>query len=107
MSYKNKFEKNEETTSDTPYTDIDDEEEDEALAEIVMTRLRTSDGLDLSWIEKKFGKSKVDAILQGMELGLDLDLASLDLDTNCLKLSSPDGFLFSNTILSNVFVELT
>ena len=107
VSQKNKFSKDEEITDTITMYNNGVYDQDEALAEIVMTRLRTSDGLNLSWIEKKFGKSKVDAILRGMELGLDLNLASLDLDTNCLTLSSPDGFLFSNTILSNVFVELT
>lgn len=83
-----------------------EDDEDETLAEIVMTRLRTSDGLDLSWVEESYGKEKLEAILRGLDLGLDLKLATLDKDSNVAKLTSPDGFLFSNSILSNVFAEL-
>ena len=88
--------------------DGDDDDDDETLAEIVMTRLRTSDGLDLKWVEETYGKVKVDAILSGLELGLDLNLVLLDSDQNNYhaRLTSPDGFLFSNTILSSVFAEL-
>ena len=87
--------------------DDNDDEEDETLAEIVMTRLRTSDGLDLKWVEDTYGKTKVEKILRGMQLGLDLNLAVLDKDQQSIKLRSPDGFLFSNTILSSVFAELS
>jgi len=83
---------------------IDDE--DETLAEIVMTRLRTSDGLDMKWVNETYGQAKVDAILRGMELGFELKLTSWN-DDHHISLKSPDGFLFSNTLLSSVFHELS
>ena len=85
------------------------------LTDIIMTRLRTSDGLDLDWIQDNVpgdGQVVVDKILTGASLGLDLGLASRDVSPEkknslgTLRLVDPDGFLFSNSIISSIFVEL-
>mmetsp|Transcript_14572 Transcript_14572/g.31685 ORF Transcript_14572/g.31685 Transcript_14572/m.31685 type:complete len:530 (+) Transcript_14572:22-1611(+) len=94
---------------------IDDQSEDETddLLDIVMTRLRTLEGLDLDWVAEhgKFGKTHVEAILRGFELALDLDLGargtSVDGKYGYIRLNDPKGFLFSNNIISNIFVELS
>jgi oxygen-independent coproporphyrinogen-3 oxidase len=81
-----------------------DDEEDDRLTEIVMTRLRTSEGLDLEWLENSFGGSVVESVLQGAQLALELKLAAVN--DKCLKLVDPQGFLFSNSILSSIFLEI-
>jgi coproporphyrinogen III oxidase-like Fe-S oxidoreductase len=78
----------------------------ERLTDIVLKRLRTSDGLDMFTIRDRFGGQFSDAILRGSDLALSLNLATYDTATGSLRLSDPDGFLFSNSIISSVFVEL-
>ena len=82
----------------------DDDEKLDTLLDIIMTRLRTKEGLDLTWIKTEYGPKCVDAILKGAKLGLDLDLA--ETDSNTLRLIDPSGFLFSNNILSSIFLEI-
>jgi len=97
-----------------------DEEADKVstLTDVIMTRLRTSDGLDLDWIKNVYGEETVNSILRSSQLALDLNLAVIEesvSDDNgqnimrsfgVLRLKDPDGFLFSNTIISSIFVEL-
>jgi oxygen-independent coproporphyrinogen-3 oxidase len=89
------------------YIDLD------SLTDIVMTRLRTSDGLDLDWIRDHVpdGQDVVARIMRGASLGLDLGLAKhvrseSDGILGSLRLVDPGGFLFSNSIISSIFVEL-
>ena len=90
----------------------DDAEEEGLLTDVIMTKLRTREGLDLNWIrnENILGQSKADAVLRGAELALDMDLAKReqydDNNYDYLRLEDPDGFLFSNNIISQIFVEL-
>lgn len=85
--------------------------EEDKLLDIIMTRLRTSEGLDLDWIanQAKFGQSRVDAILRGFELALELDLGERIIGPGrkfgFIRLRDPNGFLFSNNIISNIFIE--
>ena len=87
------------------------------LSDIVMKRLRTSDGLDLQWVEKNFGSDIVRTILEGASLGLDLGLAetiqeeltaddTADYSGKTLRLVDPEGLLYSNYIISEIFSEL-
>ena len=78
------------------------------LMDVVLKRLRTAEGLDLNRVRRQFGESYVVAILKGAQLGLELELAVLE---NCssrylLRLVDSKGFLFSNSIISSIFVEL-
>eukprot|EP00957_Ditylum_brightwellii_P132327 10090661-Ditylum_brightwellii.AAC.1 len=53
-------------------------DDDEFLADVIMTRLRTAEGMDLDWITEYFGdhgREKVDKVLRGAQLGLELNLA--------------------------------
>ena len=90
------------------------DDEVDNLLDIVMTRLRTLEGLDLDWVEKHYGnrgEQYVTAILQGFELALDLGLGVRDdastpnMKHGHIRLNDPKGFLFSNNIISNIFVE--
>jgi oxygen-independent coproporphyrinogen-3 oxidase len=82
------------------------------LTDVIMTRLRTSDGLDLDWIKDNApnGDVVVEQILTGASLGLELGLAARHIhkkkSLGTLRLADPDGFLFSNSIISSIFVEL-
>ncbi len=93
-----------------PWLLVGEENEEEDLLDIVMTRLRTSDGLDLDWIADNdlYGRSVVEDILRGFQLALDLDLGIRvpGLEFGFIKLKDPDGMLFSNNIISNIFAEL-
>jgi len=89
----------------------DEDEEDDELLDIVMTRLRTIEGLDLDWISKHYTISHVKAIQRGFDLAIDLDLGVSDISSDekygSIRLKDPKGFLFSNNIISNVFLELS
>mmetsp|Transcript_4291 Transcript_4291/g.11961 ORF Transcript_4291/g.11961 Transcript_4291/m.11961 type:complete len:307 (+) Transcript_4291:1194-2114(+) len=92
--------------------DVDCRSDDiDFLSDTIMTRLRTADGLSLDWIANTFqeGETKVSAVLRGAELALSLDMAHTVEENNAeryLRLSDPVGFLFSNSIISSIFVEL-
>jgi coproporphyrinogen III oxidase-like Fe-S oxidoreductase len=76
------------------------------LTDTVLKRLRTIEGLSMDWVRDRYGAAYTDAILRGSQLGIDLSLACVDRDTNMLRLQDPDGFLFSNSIIASIFVEL-
>ena len=91
-----------------------DTERWEIMTDIIMRRLRTSDGLDIDLLQDAFpeqpniGRS----VLAGATLGLQLGLAERNHydDENekygTLQLKDPEGFLFSNSIISSIFMEL-
>jgi coproporphyrinogen III oxidase-like Fe-S oxidoreductase len=88
-------------------------ENEDALTNIIMTRLRTSEGLDLDWINTHYGEDTAISIRRGVSLAIELNLAKivnvgndLSMRYGILKLVDPEGFLFSNTILSSIFAEL-
>ena len=94
--------------------DDDDDDDDDRLLDIVMTRLRTSEGLDLDWIagHDNYDGTHVEAVLRGFELALDLKLGRRDAGASggtygSIRLNDPKGFLFSNHIISNIFLELS
>eukprot|EP00532_Pseudo-nitzschia_australis_P001906 CAMPEP_0168194882 /NCGR_PEP_ID=MMETSP0139_2-20121125/19491_1 /TAXON_ID=44445 /ORGANISM="Pseudo-nitzschia australis, Strain 10249 10 AB" /LENGTH=697 /DNA_ID=CAMNT_0008118563 /DNA_START=144 /DNA_END=2237 /DNA_ORIENTATION=+ len=86
----------------------EDEEEDmeeDFLSDLLLKRMRTIDGLDLTWLESHYGSEVVKNVLEGAKLGLELGLAERTED-NILRLADPDGLLYSNFIISSIFVEL-
>jgi oxygen-independent coproporphyrinogen-3 oxidase len=90
---------------------IDQEDKDDVLLDTIMTRLRTKEGLDLDEL-KRFSNndSLVELILKGAKEGIDLGLAELvtkNDGSHILRLIDPDGYLFSNTIISNIFMYLS
>ncbi|KAL7528837.1 hypothetical protein ACHAWF_002729, partial [Thalassiosira exigua] len=95
----------------------DDEKDNDSLLDVVMTRLRTSDGLDLDWVLRRegghMGEASVEAILNGFADALEWDLGIWERDPGgrsgrgLIRLKDPAGFLFSNFIISNIFAELS
>lgn len=94
--------------------DEDDDRLVVALADDVLISLRTSAGLPLARVRARAGRAALTAILRGAQTALDLGLAVRDTSrippTNkpctCLRLTDPDGFLVSNTIIASIFTEL-
>jgi coproporphyrinogen III oxidase-like Fe-S oxidoreductase len=75
------------------------------LMDIVLKRLRTSDGLSLHYVQQRYGTRYVEAIQKGIQLGLNVDMVSVDRN-NTIRLTDPTGFLYSNSIISNIFYEI-
>ncbi|AFZ42544.1 coproporphyrinogen III oxidase, anaerobic [Halothece sp. PCC 7418] len=80
---------------------------DEQLLEILMLGLRLPEGIDLSAIAQQFGAEKVGQITQTLQPYFDQNcviLGNIDHDQwGQLKLTDPEGLLFSNTILADLF----
>jgi oxygen-independent coproporphyrinogen-3 oxidase len=70
--------------------DDDDDDKEDILPDLLLKRLRTTDGLDLRWLEDNYGTSVLERVLQGAQLGLELGLAEQTKD-NILRLRDPDG----------------
>ena len=88
-----------------PWAIIQKESEDSLLLDVILTRLRTKEGLDLRWVSNsRNGSEKVSAILKGAELGIELGLVEKSHDS--LRLVDPDGFLFSNELIASIFYEV-
>ena len=87
--------------------DEEDEEEDSILSRlqnVVLTRLRTKEGLDLDWVRHRFGPAYAQAIARGARPE---DFPSLvAYESPNLRLVDSTGFLFSNMVLSSIFLEL-
>ena len=77
------------------------------LTDFVLTALRTRRGLDLCFVEDKFGAAKTKKILKGAELALSAGICKVEDDDvgghRFMTLTDPDGFLFSNDIISQIF----
>lgn len=78
------------------------------LTDLIMKRLRTSDGLNLDWLQERFGSETRTTVIQGASLGLELQMAEIVSHGNdtILRLTDPNGFLYSNFIISSIFAEL-
>jgi len=77
------------------------------LLDIILKRLRTSEGLSLRWVRSRYtpdGEQYVQSIIRGAELAIELGLARLEDEVLCL--TDPTGFLYSNSIISTIFAEL-
>lgn len=88
---------------------LDDvQSDDDMLTDIIMKRLRTSDGLNLDDIQQRFGSDIRNTISKGASLGLELNLVETVRtgEQTILRLKDPDGFLYSNYIISGIFAEL-
>lgn len=88
-----------------PSTSISSPTMEDRLLDIVLKRLRTSEGLSLSWIGQEFGSRYEKAIRRGAALGLELNMVMID-ERDVLKLTDPEGLLYSNSIISTIFAEL-
>lgn len=93
----------------------DGKDDNDMLFDVILTRLRTKDGLDLGWIEKKQEErgfhNLLEKVLHGAELGLELGFLKVEKNrdndgSDFLYLTDPDGFLFSNSVISSIFAEI-
>jgi coproporphyrinogen III oxidase-like Fe-S oxidoreductase len=109
--------------NDKNYTDANlhhstDDNIVEEIMDIVLKRLRTKDGLSLQYIREQYGSMYVNIILRGLQDVVDNDpqhnLIAITRTTSVndcdddriVRLVDPMGFLYSNTIISNIFYEL-
>ncbi len=104
---------------DHPYTTSH-----EALLDTIMLGLRLAEGLDLQTLQKKFGDRPIEAVIQCLEPYTHKNWVaftsphaqstpahpqsnvSSTQEPQYLRLIDPEGFLFSNTILADVFSTL-
>ena len=76
----------------------------DALEDELLTSLRTAAGIDLKRVCDVYGSEYEAAVRRGAQEAIELGLAVVEGDI--LKLTDPDGFLFSNYALASVFGEV-
>jgi len=81
------------------------ESKEEVAEDFVMTALRTADGLDLGFMEREHGVALRGSIEEGAKFFIDNGMAEM-LEGARLRLTDPEGFLFSNSVISEVFVAM-
>ena len=92
------------TSIDSEDKDQDEDTMESRLQDLVLKRLRTLEGLDLEFVQQHYGQVYVDAILRGACLD---DLSELVVyEPPVLRLLDSKGFMFSNSIISSIFVAL-
>ncbi|MEM9272128.1 MAG: radical SAM family heme chaperone HemW [Cyanobacteria bacterium P01_F01_bin.143] len=75
------------------------------LLETLMLGLRLADGVSLSQISQEFGEQTIDQILSSLQTYQRqnlVEICTINQDQR-LRLSDPEGFLVSNTILASLF----
>ena len=77
------------------------ETEEDGLLNMVMLRLRTSDGLDMRDFSDRFGEDAAGTVTKSLQKHIERGLV-LNQDHK-IRLSDPNGFLLSNDIISDVF----
>ena len=75
----------------------------DALEDELLTGLRTAEGIDLTRIPPRLRFMYEAAVRRGAREAIELGLAVVEGD---LKLTDPDGFLFSNYAVTAVFGEV-
>lgn len=87
------------------YIEVDTTEKTDQLLETLMLGLRLQEGVNLTDIEVNFGQNIVSRILHCLQPYIKDNWVIFSESNNNLKLTDPDGFLYSNTVLSSLFVE--
>ncbi len=77
---------------------------DEVLLETLMLGLRLAEGVSLAVLAEKFGEEKVEEIKKCLQPYF--EKGWVEVGGERLRLSDPDGFLFSNVVLAKLFGEL-
>ncbi len=77
---------------------------EEVLLESLMLGLRLAEGVDLEELEQQFGTEKVDEVRNILQPFFEKNW--VEIVEVKLKLTDPEGFLFSNVILARLFEEL-
>ncbi|MBD2387064.1 radical SAM family heme chaperone HemW [Cylindrospermum sp. FACHB-282] len=76
----------------------------EILLETLMLGLRLAEGVSLAALAREFGEEKVEEIYQCLRSHF--EQGWVEVVGERLRLSDPQGFLFSNVVLSGLFAEL-
>ena len=76
----------------------------DALEDELLTGLRTAEGIDLERVHEVYGSEYERAVRRGAREAVELGLAVVEGEV--LKLTDPDGFLFSNYALAAIFGEV-
>lgn len=80
---------------------------EERLLDTLMLGLRLADGLDGEGLRSEFGDSVVEKILQTLQPYEKMEWVAIeDFPVKRIKLTDPEGFLFSNVLLSTLFEKL-
>lgn len=87
-----------------PGSHLPPEQPEDALLNMVMLRLRTSDGLDVAEVESLHGASAAAEVVRGLAPHVRRGLAVWD--GRVVRLTDPDGFLVSNDVIADVFAVL-
>ncbi|MBD2293491.1 coproporphyrinogen III oxidase [Anabaena sphaerica FACHB-251] len=77
---------------------------EEELLETLMLGLRLAEGLSLTVLSQKFGSAKVEEIQQCLHPYF--HQGWVEVGGGRLRLTDPDGFLFSNVVLADLFEKL-
>ena len=84
--------------------DVPKTSKDDNLLETIMLGLRLAEGIDLSVITQKFGRENTTKILESLQPYKNKNWVIIeDNEASRLKLTDPEGFLFSNQILTTLF----
>ena len=76
------------------------------LLETLMLGLRLKEGVNLGDISKQFGEAITTKILESLSAFFKQNLIQYDAKNQQLQLTDPDGFLYSNTVLTALFTDL-
>jgi len=89
-----------------PHLDAPPATQEDILTDAIMLQLRKSSGLDLESIKDSYknGTSIVDVILDVAQTHIEKGLVQVC--EGHLRLVDPEGFLFSNDVISDIFVAL-
>ncbi|PPS44369.1 coproporphyrinogen III oxidase [Chroococcidiopsis sp. TS-821] len=77
----------------------------EVLLETLMLKLRLSEGINLATLAQQFGVETVAKIWQCLQPYYERGWVEI-VGTEQIRLSDPEGFLFSNTVLARLFRQL-
>jgi len=83
-------------------TDVADVEDE--LLDLVMLRLRLADGLDLASVAARYGNHTAEQVHKSLRKHIERGLVQEA--GHVVRLQDPQGFLFSNDIISDVFLAL-
>jgi oxygen-independent coproporphyrinogen-3 oxidase len=75
----------------------------EVLLETLMLGLRLAEGISLSVIGQEFGESTIERICSCLQPYVRQGLVEIIEGDRRLRLTDPEGFLFSNTVLAAIF----
>jgi len=87
------------TGAATDVADVEDE-----LLDLVMLRLRLADGLDLASVAARYGNHTAEQVHKSLRKHIERGLVQEA--GHVVRLQDPQGFLFSNDIISDVFLAL-